>query len=205
MTQIAEHSPVVVPYEQMPGRVRFTRTQFETIEEAGVLQGRYELIDGEILSKMPVNPPHCITLVALCAWLSSLFGILFVRSQSPIDVGDADPEHNDPLPDAAVTIAPNSAYGKRHPGPADLLLVCEVSDSTARMDRTAKAALYALAGIREYWILDIPLRQLVIHRQPAGTGYTQIIVCGEEDRASTLARPEAAVRVADLLPPVDAD
>jgi|SRR5579872_636239 len=204
MTQIAEPLPVVAPYEQMPGRMRFTRAQCAAIEAAGELKfGPYELIDGEIISKMPVNPPHCLTLNALCAWLSSVFGILFVRCQMPIDVGDADPDHNDPLPDAAVTIGPNSAYGKCHPGRSDLLLVCEVSDSTVRLDRTAKTKLYALAGISEYWIFDIITRRLLIHRRPVSEGYAEIVAYGPDDRAATLARPDERVQVSALLPPAD--
>ena len=205
MTQIAEPLPAVAPYENTPGRIRFTQAQCETMRECGILEGRYELIDGEIISKMGQKPPHRKTLIFLHKWLVSVFGWLFVQTQATIEIGDADPDHNDPDPDAAVTIEPTTFYSDRNPGPADLLLVCEVSDSTARFDKTKKAALYALAGIQEYWILDIPQRQLVIHRQPTGTGYTQIIICSADDRASTLARPDALVRVADLLPPVDAE
>ena len=39
------------------------------------------------------------------------------------------------------------------PGPADLLLVLEISDTTLEFDLTVKAGLYARAGIREYWAL----------------------------------------------------
>ena len=146
-------------------------------------------------------PPHGAVRVLLYAWLTSVFGALFVRVQSSIVVGDADPEHNDPEPDAAVTVEPTTAYFNRLPGPGDLLLVCEVSDTTARLDRTAKGALYALAGVRNFWIVDIPRRQLVVHRRPT-VGYAERIVFAVDETAFTLARPSAAVRVADLLPPV---
>ena len=62
----------------------------------------------------------------------------------------------------------------RHPGPADLHIVVEVADSTLRSDRVAKAALYARAGIGEYWIVDIVGRQLFVHRQPLPNGYADI-------------------------------
>ena len=200
MTQIAELSP----YENTPGRIRFTRAQCETMRECGILEGRYELIDGEIISKTRQKPPHRKALIFLHQWLISVFGFLSVQTQATIDIGDADPEHNDPDPDAAVTIEPTTFYSDRNPGPADLLLVCEVSDSTVRFDKTKKAALYALAGIQEYWIVDIPQRQLLIFREPSVAGYRQLTVCDADQQAATLARPDSPVRVADLLPPLDA-
>ena len=199
MTQIAEP-----PYDHMPGRVRFTRSQCDAMRETGILQGRYELIDGEIIRKMSQNPPHGAVCSLLSAWLTLVFGALFVRMQSFIDIGDADPDHNDPEPDGAVTAEPATAYFKRLPGAADLLLVCEVSDSTARLDRTAKALLYALAGITEYWIVDIPSRQLVVHRQPTDSGYAVRLAFAADEQVASLARPNDSVRVADLLPPTEA-
>src|SRR5579862_3616878 len=159
MPRVAEAPPLP---EGTPGRIRWTRAQCEAIRDAGILVGRYELIDGEIISKMGQNPPHRMAVVLLHAWLALVFGLLFVQTQAAIDVGSVDPTHNDPEPDAAVTAAPNTAYANRHPGPADLLLVVEVSDSTVRFDRSAKALLYARARIREYWVLDLPGRQLYV-------------------------------------------
>lgn len=46
----------------------------------------------------------------------------------------------------------------RGPGPADVLLVVEVSDSTLRYDLTVKLPLYARAVIREVWIVDLKRR-----------------------------------------------
>jgi Uma2 family endonuclease len=200
MPQVVD--PMPHKEEPTPNRVLWTRTQCASIQEAGVLSGRYELIAGEVISKMGQKPPHRITVVLLHAWLSVVFGTLFVQSQATIDVGDADPDHNEPEPDAAVTIEPNTTYIDRHPAPADLLLVAEVSDTTLRFDRTTKAALYARAGIGEYWIVDIMGRQLFVHRQPTTEGYTRIIAYGPDEQVATLARPDQLVRVADLLPPV---
>ncbi|HZO89993.1 MAG TPA: hypothetical protein VFB38_16815 [Chthonomonadaceae bacterium] len=82
--------------EPTPHRKRWTRDECAFLSDSGLLAGRYELIDGQILSKMGQKPPHRLTVVLLHAWLTAVFGLLFVQSQLPIDVGDADPEHNDP-------------------------------------------------------------------------------------------------------------
>ena len=193
--------PVSAMPEAFPNRVRWTASQCRAIVEAGILTGRYELIDGDIISKMSQNPPHRIAVILLCNWLRVVFGMMFVQSQAPISVGAADPDHNEPEPDAAVTLAPNTDYTQGHPGPADLSLVVEVSHTTLRIDRAAKAMLYARAGIMEYWLLDIVGRQLLIHRVPGANGYGDVVVYAEDETASSLARPDALVRVADLLPP----
>ncbi len=198
MPQIVE--PIAYTSEPAPNRIRWTRAQCEAIRDAGILTGRYELIDGEIISKMGQKPLHRMAVVLLHTWLAAVFGALFVQTQAAISVGNADPNHNDPEPDAAVTAEPNTAYADRHPGPDDLLLVVEVSDTTLRFDRNTKAALNARAGIREYWIVDLIGRQIFVHRFPAPEGYAEISVYGVDEEVVALARPDAPVRVADLLP-----
>jgi Uma2 family endonuclease len=187
--------------ERAPNAVRWTRKQADAVREAGILTQRYELIDGEILSKTGQTPRHTVGVVLLNTWLVSVFGGLFVQIQSTIDVADADPNHNEPEPDAAVTRAPGTTYADRHPGPDDLALVVEVSDSTLRFDRSVKALLYARAGISEYWVLDATGRQLFVHRAPSEAGYADVSVFSPAEAAAPLSRPEAAVQIADLLPP----
>ena len=67
---------------------------------------------------------------------------------------------NEPEPDLAVTREDTTVYADRHPGPADLHLVVEVSDTTLRTDLDFKAGLYARAGIPEYWALDLASRRI---------------------------------------------
>jgi Uma2 family endonuclease len=187
--------------ELFPNRIRWTKSQCRAMREAGILTDRYELIDGEIISKMGQNPPHAYAVRILIAWLTQLFGALHVQCQLPISVAAADPDHNEPEPDAAVTIGPAADFAARHPGPADLLLVAEVADTTLRSDRIAKAALYARAGIREYWIVDIAGRQLLVHRQPGANGYEEVTLYSEGELAATQAQPGASILVTELLPP----
>ena len=51
-----------------------------------------------------------------------------------------------------------------HPGTAALAI--EVSWSSLRRDLNRKAALYAEAGIGEYWVFDLHARRVVVHRAP---------------------------------------
>lgn len=190
------------PYEPLPNRIRWTRKQCATLRDAGFLTGRYELIDGEILSKMGQKPAHAYVIQAFLAWLTGLFGADYTRIQATIDLSDTSPDYDEPEPDAAVTAQPYTFFTDRHPRPEDLLLLIEASDTTLRFDLNAKANLYASAAIREYWVIDITGRRLIVHRQPSPEGYREIMVYNAAESAAPLARPDRFVRVADLLPVV---
>ena len=189
--------------ETFPQRKRWTRQECYSLMEKGTLTGRWELIDGEILSKMGQNPPHSYTLNVIANWLVLLFGFPHVRIQSPITIPGRAGKTNEPEPDIAITIDPNSAYADRHPAADDLQLIVEVSDTSLPFDLTTKALLYSRAGVREYWVADILGRQIHCHRKPTSTGYTEVAVFGEVAILTLAAHPEASVRLMDLLPPVD--
>src|SRR5580704_3447769 len=112
-------------------RKKWTVEEYDRLAEAGFLPGRYVLIEGEIIEKMPPNPPHVIAVTLLGAWLQTLFGLLHVRTQVPITLPGIS---HKPEPDIAVTREPTTAYLSSHPGPDDLLLAAEVSDSTLVYD-----------------------------------------------------------------------
>jgi|GEM_PF-3579827 hypothetical protein len=57
-------SPAVA-YEPPPNRKRWTRRECRFLVENGLLVGRYELIDGWVLSETGQNRRHAITIVLL--------------------------------------------------------------------------------------------------------------------------------------------
>lgn len=187
----------MLPIAEPPSRKKWTVAECEAMERFGLLTRRYELIDGEIIEKMPENPPHILALMLLSQWLVSLFGYLWVRQEKPILLPG---ETMRPEPDAAVTREPATAYRDRQPGPVDLLLVAEVSDSTLDYDSKTKALLYAKAGIREYWLLDIAGRRLLVHRTPSPTGFLSITIFVETASVETEAKPGLSILVSELLP-----
>jgi Uma2 family endonuclease len=80
-----------------------------------------------------------------------------------------------------------------------LHLVVEVADTTLSFDLTTKAALYARAGIVEYWVLDVPGRRLIVHRHPQLGKYTTILIYSEQESVAPLAAPQAMFKVADAF------
>src|ERR1700683_2730386 len=144
--------------EVFPNTYRWTVNECYRLMELDLLEGRYEVLDGEIVSKIGHNPAHSYAIQRLMRILSALFGLNNLWIQSPITLPAPDNVFNEPEPDVAVTRSSDEDYSGRHPGPADLCLVVEVSDPTLRPDLIVKARLYARAGIAEYWTFDLNAR-----------------------------------------------
>lgn len=177
-----------------PRPLRWTCAEFHRFGDLGVFEGRRAmLIDGVILEEGPMNPPHAITLELVEVAIRTAFGTGWrIRSQSPLVLGlDLDPE-----PDFAV-IAGTPRGSSGHPTMADL--VVEVADSSLDFDTNEKRLLYARAGIREYWVVDVNGRRLLVYRDPQAGDYASQQALGPADAVSPLAVPAAGVRVADLL------
>ena len=181
--------------ETLP-RERFTRDELHRLEESGVLEGRYELINGDLISKMGQNPPHAYVLQLVCAWIYAHLQGNRTRVQLPIDVAPVDHERSEPEPDIAVLREFKPSYRECHPRGDELSLAIEIADSSSRFDLTTKAALYARAGVPEYWVVDLTRRVLVIHRHPDGEAYRQIEQLAEQETAMLEGNP---ILVSELL------
>ena len=189
-----------LPVVTDPPRKRWTREQYERLPECALNGERLELIDGELINKMGKKRPHVIALAMLHSWLNKVFGDRFVNSQAPIDVSAEDNSTSEPEPDLIVLRREMTVFRDRNPGPDDIHLVSEIADTTLGFDLAVKAALYARAGITEYWVLDIAGRRLIVHRDPHGGRYRTVSAYGEHERLAPLAAPGCEVRVGDVLP-----
>lgn len=143
----------------------FTVEEFMRVSEAGVFppEGRFELIRGEILEVPPPDPQHAGRVDRLTRILSRALGDAFIVSvQNPAALDN----FSQPMPDLKVLKFRPDFYVASHPGPRDILLAIEVSDTTMEYDVNVKAPLYADAGIPEYWIVDITNDRLLVHTHP---------------------------------------
>jgi Uma2 family endonuclease len=134
-------------------------------------------------------------MVAFARWIDAGR----IRVQFPMEVPAPDHVYTVPEPDIALSAEWKPDYEHRHPRGDECILVAEVSDTTVRFDLSRKATLYAKAGVREYWVVDLTRRVLVVHRQPRGSGYRLIQFFTEGDAVSLEGRTET-IAVADLLP-----
>jgi Uma2 family endonuclease len=187
----------ILSAQATPRRKLWTREEARFIQNSGLLaDGQYELIEGELLLKVPKNPPHVTATRQTAHWASEHFGQMCVRTQDPLILD----LFNEPEPDVAVTKDSEDAYTEIHPTASEVHLVIEVSDSTLEYDLTRKAALYARAGVAEYWVLDLPNRRLHVHLDPSEAGYGRVTTLAESQTIAPLANPNAPILVSALLP-----
>lgn len=180
-------------------RKRWTRRECRTLQDAGLLEaGRYELIAGEIVLKMPQGRLHVFVVMRLYDLLVRMFGEGRVQSQSSIPLDD----ENDPEPDVAVLRGTLADYLDREPGPSDALLIVEVANTTLRTDRAVKALLYARAGVEEYWIANIPERTLEVYREPGADGYRRVARYSVGESVAPLSASQA-INIVDIFPPAE--
>ncbi len=188
------------PTSPDPPRKRWTRAECAVLETSGIWEReRLELIGGELISKMGKKRSHVNALVAVQGWLVRTFGEQFVNPEAPIDVAPQDNPSNEPEPDLVVLAKPSREYQDANPTPGDLRLVVEISDTTLAFDLTAKAELYARAGILEYWVLDVAARRLIVHREPREGLYRSVIAYAEHEAVAPLAAPQSEFRVANAF------
>ena len=137
---------------------RMTVDQYEEMARLGVLDDpRVELVNGFMVRKMTKRPAHSSKVGLIGEILGDLIPKGWhVRHEQPIRL----PTYDEPEPDLAVTRGEQIDYEDRHPGPDDVALIVEVSDSSLRLDRGDKLRAYARAGIVHYWIVNLVDRRI---------------------------------------------
>jgi Uma2 family endonuclease len=177
---------------------QFTLAQYHKMIETGVFteNDRVELLDGYVVEKMPHDPTHDGNLQKLNRRLSrELPAGWELRVQMVVTLGQSEPE-----PDAAVVRIDADEYTTRHPGPADIALLIEVSNTTLDSDREDKLPIYAAAGVLVYWIVNVVDREIEVHEQPSAVGYASRQVFRSGDSVPfAVAGTTAMVPVSELL------
>ena len=187
-----------------PIRRLWTIEEFEEAGELGLFDPdeRLELLYGEVYKKLsPQLTPHATAVELAAETMRATFhGKVHVRNQNPFNIG----QRSQPEPDVYVARGEIRDYAKAHPRTAEIVI--EIADTTLRMDLGKKAALYASAGVPDYWVVDLKNRQLVVHREPeedlespSGFRYRSVSRHAESEFVKPL-RADAEVKVADLLP-----
>lgn len=187
-----------VPLRTSPRRVRFRRADVYRLAEQGWFRGRrVELCAGHLVEIPPQSNHHAASVQLTCDALRRAFGDGFwVRQRSSLDLGP----YSVLDPDLAVVPGTPRDSGPHHPTTA--LLVVEVGDGALRYQQGRKAAIYAAAGIADYWIVILAARTLEVRRRPVPNErrYAECSRFAPADTVSPLAAPHATITVADLLP-----
>jgi Uma2 family endonuclease len=180
----------------------WTRAEYDRLVELGVFEGEpLELIGGQLVVAEPQGTCHAAAIsVVDYAVRATLPSGWTVRIQLPVSLDD----ESEPEPDLVVVPGSPGDYYESHPGrPA---LVIEVAESSLSFDREHKGSLYARAGIRDYWIVNLIDSALEVYRDPEpdrsaayGWRYRSVTKLARSAVVTPLAFPSSRIAVAAVL------
>jgi len=182
----------------------FTRRLFSfddclRMAEAGILRPseRVELIHGELSVMSPIGPRHGGVVDRTSrAFVLMAGGNAIIRTQGTVVLD----RFVAPQPDIVLLRPKDDDYLSRNPGVEDILLIIEVAETSLEYDSTAKLGLYAILGVREYWIADIQNGRLLVHSQPAGDVFTAVKELHRGETVAPSLLPDCNIPVDLLLP-----
>lgn len=126
---------------------------------------RYELIDGVLFDMSAPTRNHQVITGYLYHCLMNCIDEHKMNSRpyiSPLDVQLDKDNRTMVQPDVIICCDENEDIGQRIFGAPDF--AAEVlSSSTAKKDKAAKYYKYLVAGVREYWIIDIKRQKVIVH------------------------------------------
>jgi len=182
------------------GPVPITLAMYDRMIAAGVFDPAesrpLELIAGELRMMSPIGDRHADAVDWLARWSQFAIGsgAWLVRVQNPLAIPGSE---SAPQPDIAWVRL--RRYADRRPLPEEVSIVIEVADTSLEFDTTAKAGLYAAAGIADYWVVDLTSRGLIVFRDPRDGRYETRQTHRGEQCVSPLVLPAASLSPAELF------
>ena len=160
---------------EAPRLVPLTVEQYHVMLDKGILRDGdpIELVEGLLVRKnraaagedeMSHGARHALVVTRFLKVERALDPLgCHLRVQLPVTLTQVD----EPEPDIAIVKGSLESFSDRHPGPAEILVLIEVADSSLGYDRGAKLRVYASAGVPMYLIVNIPAQQIESYQEPA--------------------------------------
>ena len=192
MNALVPSSEFPRPTEAAPHR--FTVEDMFAMARAGLLDddGRYEVIDGELIDMPMDGDLHLQFTAGVLRWLSEGVGrTTYILPNGTLKLS----RDNGPSPDfyvAPARLAPGEVRG------TDVLLAIEISDTSLTRDLRTKANLYARFGVADYWVVDVKAERVIVHREPTPAGYASVAIVSREEPLAALGIEGLVLRLADL-------
>jgi Uma2 family endonuclease len=178
--------------------MRISVERYLKMAATGVLTraDRVELIDGEIFNMPPLGPPHAgITGKLIKLLVLSVGDAATVLSGPTLPLG----KFSAPQPDLVLLKPRDDFYSHSYPLPTDVLLLIEIAASSLGFDQGVKRALYARAGIAEYWVVDVASQRLFRYRNPIGDRYSDVDSFADGEIVAPRAVPKCQIPVGALF------
>jgi len=159
---------------------KFSSEAYHLMVQKGILNedDKVELLDGEVIEMSPVNNPHIGTINRITySFSAKLLGKAIISVQNPVSIS----EYSEPEPDITVCQYTAHFYAESKATPEDIILLIEVSDSSLDKDRKIKLPLYADAGIKVYWIVNLAENQIEVYSNPKGKRYQKAKIYTKKD------------------------
>jgi Uma2 family endonuclease len=171
---------------------RLSLEEYHRLDEYNENGKRTELIRGFVIEKMSKSPLHATIATRLYKVLLPQVSEGFTaRLAQPLTLADSESE-----PDITIVRGGDADFAHAHPVTA--ALVVEVAVSSVALDREL-AALYAEAGVEEYWIVIGNEQAVEVYRRPMnGVFQDKIVVDGKMTLAST-AVPGVTISLEELF------
>lgn len=185
---------------------RISVEQYHEMIRNGILQDGdpVELLEGVLTFKVTKKPRHWVPTQTLRDLLPPMLPKgWFVNDQEPLTTSDSEPE-----PDLSIVRGDRASYfnQENNPGPEDVGLIIEVAHTTLPTDQGLKKRVYARAGIKEYWIVNVVNRRIEVYAQPTGPcdeptyNHRQDFAPGDDVPVRLEGNEIGRVRVSDLIP-----
>jgi Uma2 family endonuclease len=160
----------------MKTSLKWTLEDYHYLIDKGILAHKsVELIEGELREMSPESPFHGYITEGIVQYLRKLLqGLALVKEAHPITLSNSEPE-----PDLAIVKLSRNRYRDRHPYAEDIFWLMEVSNKTLNYDLHDKKKVYAKAGIREYWVIDINSSKIYVFINPEGDDYKSKMIVTE--------------------------
>jgi len=169
------------------------------MSEAGVLSpdDRFELLAGEIYHLIPPGPLHAYLVDIIGGLLEQLAKAHggHAREEKPIELGAG----YNPQPDVALVRGPESTFRTRFPSAAEVLLIVEVSDSSLEHDQGIKLPIYAAAGVRELWLVNLVEQRVEIYLDPANGIYRECRIHRSGEAVAPAWAPTHPIQGSEML------
>lgn len=177
---------------------KWTLERYHRAIAAGVFDDQpLELLRGELIVMPPEREPHAYYNSEVGDYLRAVLGDRAkVREAHPITL----PNASEPIPDLAIVKPLGATYLEHHPYPSDIFWLIEFAYTTLDSDLTVKQAIYAEAGIPEYWVVNLKDKTLHIFRDRVAGTYNNATIA-QTGQVTSTAFPTLAISVPRLLNP----
>lgn len=175
---------------------KWTIERYHRAIEAGIFDDQsIELLRGDLIVMPPEREPHAYYNTEAADYIRSLLGKRAkIRDAKPITL----PNNSEPAPDVAIVEPLGEIYLEHHPYPEDIFWIIEFSNATLSKDLGQKKDIYAEAGIKEYWVVNLKKSELKIFRDLKEKQYTTELTI-YKGSVSPLAFPDVSVEVRRLM------